>query len=67
MNPNQGPRPSCPACQAPFRDIEVAHIDGQRTIAATSGVPFTHRLVLFCGHKVEVTVAGESLNMQVIG
>jgi hypothetical protein len=57
----------CPACQAPFRDIEVAHIDGQRQLSASSDIPFTHRLALFCGHKVEVTVRKDTVDMKVIG
>ena len=54
----------CPACQEPLRDIEFAHLDSQKSLAESSGTQFTHKIVLFCGHRVEVTVDGEALNIQ---
>ena len=47
-------KPTCPECETPVRDIEAVHIDAQRALGSSG--QFTHQLVLFCGHKVEVTV-----------
>jgi hypothetical protein len=43
-------------CQTPLRDIEYAHVESQKSMAVMNASQFEHRMVLFCGHKVEVTI-----------
>jgi hypothetical protein len=54
-------RPVCPTCQAPLRDIEVAMVSSQRDLAALSASAFRHRMLLFCGHRVELTVENDTV------
>jgi hypothetical protein len=58
-------RPTCPICKAPFRDIELAHVESQKSMAAMNSSQFKHRMVLFCGHKVEMTIDRSSVNIRV--
>jgi len=61
MTLTEDSRPTCPTCQAPLRDIEVAMVASQRDLATMSASAFKHRMLLFCGHRVELTVENDSV------
>jgi hypothetical protein len=64
MIPSQEERPTCPVCQAPVRDIEVAHIESQRAQIVMNLERWSHRMVLFCGHRVELIIERDEITLR---
>lgn len=56
MTTNQSPRPTCPTCQAPLRDIELAMVRSQHDLSQSTATESLRRMQLFCGHRVELVI-----------